>query len=89
MKLSQLKQIIREEISEMENSPSSINTGIISFGQLKGAVVENYVENGTDDELNGMLIINARNIDELVNVLDGLGFNGKEAYDFIFESILT
>jgi len=89
MKLQQLKQIIREEISEMENSPSSINTGIISFRQLKGAVVENYVEYGTDDELNGMSIINARNIDELVNVLDGLGFNGKEAYDFIFDSILT
>ena len=30
----------------------------------------------------------ASNIDELVNILDGLGFNGDEAYNFIFDAIL-
>ena len=85
MKLSQLRQIIKEEISEMKNSPSLMNTGVISFGQLKQAVIESYAEFGiTGEELN-----EATNIDELVNILDELGFNGKEAYDFIFDSILT
>jgi len=94
MKLQQLRQIIREEISEMINSPSPIkfsgSTGIISFGQLKQAVIKSYAEFGTTgEELIGPGIINkATDIDELVNVLDGLGFNGKEAYDFIFDSIL-
>jgi len=82
MKLYELRQIIREEISNVGNPPPS---GIISFGQLKRAVIESYAEFGsTGEELN-----EARNIDELVNILDGLGFNGIEAYDFIFDSILT
>ena len=94
MKLSQLRQIIREEISNLEErSPSS---GIISFEQLKQACIENYNEYSSsftddgeiyDDEIENELN-EASNIDELVNVLDGLGFNGNEAYDFIFESIL-
>ena len=83
MKLQQLRQIIREEISSLEERPPS--SGIISFEQLKQAVIENYeVKYGiTGEELN-----KAKSPNELVNILDGLAFNGKEAYDFIFESIL-
>jgi hypothetical protein len=80
MKLNELRQIIREEISEVKKSPSSMN-----FEDLKQAVIASYAEYGSDsagDELN-----KAMDIDELVNILDGLGFNGKEAYDFIFDSI--
>ena len=32
--------------------------------------------------------LGVNNIDELVNRLDGLGWNGSEAYDFIFDAIL-
>jgi len=100
MKLSQLKQIIKEEIKEIYypnlNSPT---TGIIRFGQLKQAVAENYdryisdfIDNEEiyDDRLPMLNELNkANNVEELVNILDGLGFNGIEAYDFIFDSILT
>ena len=103
MKLNELRQIIREEISNLERSPSS---GLIRFGQLKQACIESYKEYASDftDSVfggkyyvrNGEIYDNealnelnqAKNVGELVNILDGLGFNGKEAYDFIFDSIL-
>jgi hypothetical protein len=59
----------------------------MKFEQLKQAVKSSYselVDEGGDigyfDE--------ATDIYELVNILDELGFNGDEAYDFIFDSIL-
>ncbi len=93
MKLNELRQIIREEIFNLEKSPSS---GLIRFGQLKQACIESYnryASDFTDDgEIYDDEVLNelnqAKNVDELVNILDGLGFNGKEAYDFIFDSIL-
>jgi hypothetical protein len=33
-------------------------------------------------------IQSANNVSELVNILDGMGFNSNEAYGFIFDSIL-
>ena len=80
MKLQQLRQIIREEISEMEKSPSSINTGIISFEDLKQAVIKNASGLYTED------LETASTPDKLVNALGQLSIN---AYNFIFDSILT
>jgi len=90
MKVSQLRQLIREEIQEVLGEE---NTGLITFEQLKQACVKNYIE-GTEDlddydyreTIDG--INEAEDIDDLINMLDGLGFNGYEAYDFIFNSIL-
>ena len=96
MKVSQLRQLIREEIQEVLGEE---NTGLITFEQLKQAVFTLYKEysggnvdaedsffgDNTDTENE---IQSANDITELVSILDGLGFNGYEAYDFIFDSIL-
>jgi hypothetical protein len=91
MKKSELRQLIREEISKVLNEG---NTGLITFDQAKQACAEKYKEytqidfseealGGVDEE-----IMEAKNMDQLVDVLDGLGFNGDEAYEFIFDAIL-
>ena len=69
------------------------NTGLITFEQLKQACSNSYKEYyltffyhhlpQEDNEID-----KAEGLDDLVNILDGLGFNGNEAYDFIFDSIL-
>jgi hypothetical protein len=74
-----------------ENQDSS--TGLITFEQLKQACIENYSEYISDmtdgnQSLDDSELDEASNIDELVNILDGMGFNGDEAYDFIFGAIL-
>jgi hypothetical protein len=73
MKLQQLRQIIREEISEIKNQPT-----IIKFKDLKRAVIENYYEGEFGST-----------IDELVNIVDELGYKGRKAYDFILDSIIN
>lgn len=45
-------------------------------------------DDGEGDE-GGSEFEGVTDIEELVNVLDGLGFNGDEAYDFIFTSIIN
>ena len=69
------------------------NTGLITFEQLKQACSNNYKEylkisDGEDLTQEDNEIDKAEGLDDLVNILDGLGFNGNEAYDFIFDSIL-
>ena len=86
-----------------ENKLSSVNeenpdNGLITFDQLKQSVEKLYAEvldNIPDDEEDvdndgsyGSYFVTATDIDELVDTLDELGFNGIEAYDFIFDSIL-
>jgi hypothetical protein len=67
-------------------------TGLITFEQLKQAIESSYAEflKGVDDdnEGEGGYFDEATDINELVDILDGLGFNGDEAYEFIFDSIL-
>ena len=91
MKKLELKQIIREEIQK--SLKEQTNTGLITFEQLKQACIENYNEYISDvtdgnQSLDDSELDEASNIDELVNILDGLGFNGDEAYNFIFDAIL-
>jgi hypothetical protein len=92
------KQILNEQFVRMQRLAGVLNenenTGLITFEQLKQACVNNYMEyvsdvSDSDDEDNDAVEIKgAGNIDELVNILDEMGFNGDEAYDFIFDSIL-
>jgi hypothetical protein len=67
-------------------------TGLITFEQLKQAIESSYAEFlkdvDDDNEGEGGYFDDATDINELVDILDGLGFNGDEAYEFIFDSIL-
>ena len=65
-------------------------TGLITFEQLKQACINEYKNYSFDelDEVEDSELDEATDIEELVNILDGLGFNGDEAYDFIFSVIL-
>jgi len=65
-------------------------TGLITFEQLKQACINEYKEYSFDeeDEVEDTELDEATDIEELVNILDGLGFNGNEAYNFIFNSIM-
>jgi hypothetical protein len=58
---------------------------LITFEQIKQAVVHEY---GFDDDFAIEQFVEATNIDELVGVLDMLGYNDKEAYNFIFDAII-
>lgn len=65
-------------------------TGLITFKQLKQACINEIKYYSFDelDEVEDSELDKATNIEELVTILDGLGFNGDEAYDFIFSAIL-
>ena len=65
-------------------------TGLITFKKLKQACINEYKNYSFDeeDEVEDSELDEATDIEELVNILDGLGFNGDEAYDFIFNAIL-
>jgi hypothetical protein len=58
---------------------------LITFEQIKQAVVDEY---GFDDDFAIEQFEEATNIDELVGVLDMLGYPNEEAYNFIFNSIM-
>jgi hypothetical protein len=87
------KFLLKEESSQI----SEVNeNGLITFEQVKQACIneyskysENFTDDGEmyDDEISNE-ISQATDINELVNILDGMGFNGNGAYDFIFDSIL-
>lgn len=74
------------------------NTGLITFEQLKQACANSYEEyissfEDEDEDNDGMseeivAINQSKDMGELIDTLDALGFNGDEAYDFIFDSIL-
>jgi hypothetical protein len=96
--MKELKNFRKFLLKEESSQVSEVNEdGLITFEQVKQACINNYseyLENVIDDEGEGDYgdelnkIDSATNIDELVSILDGMGFNGDEAYDFIFESIL-
>lgn len=60
----------------------------ISFEYIKKLVIFDYNEGIDPDSDESNELDEASNIDELVNALDGLGFGGEEAYDFIFKAII-
>ena len=58
---------------------------LITFEQIKKAVVHEY---GFIDKDDTKEFEEATNIDELVSILDNLGWDNEEAYNFIFNSIM-
>jgi len=80
-----------EEYDKFLNDRMEFMMDKIKFEELKQACISNYKEylEVCDDVDDADIEINsANNIDELVNILDGMGFNGDEAYKFILNSIL-
>lgn len=64
---------------------------LITFEEIKRTCLNDYKEicEGMDTELPiPDEFESASNIKELVNILDNMGFNNKEAYDFIFDCII-
>lgn len=89
------KQIISEEFKKMQKLAGineineKNNTGLITFNQIKLACAKNYSDlSGGEDNENQEDILDAADINELLSILDSLGFNGDEAYEFIFDSII-
>jgi hypothetical protein len=58
---------------------------LITFEQIKKAVIHEY---GFIDKDDAKEFKEATNIDELVSILDNLGWDNEEAYNFIFNSIM-
>ena len=95
--MKELKNFRKFLLKEESSQVSEVNgDGLITFEQVKQACIneyskysENFTDSGEmyDDEILNE-INSATNIDELVNILDGMGFGGNGAYDFIFDSIL-
>jgi tryptophanyl-tRNA synthetase len=76
-----------------KNIKEETNTGLITFEQLKQSCIESYKEyleeyDSDEDEAVMESFDEVVNMEELLDLLDGMGFNGNEAYDFIFDSIL-
>ena len=88
------KQIISEEFKKMQklagiNEINKNNTGLITFNQIKLACAKKYSDiSGGEDNENQEDILSAVDMNELLSILDSLGFNGDEAYEFIFDSII-
>lgn len=62
----------------------------ITFKQLKKIVAQDYVDcacgAGCTDEI--IAITECQNLEDLIVVLDGMGFNGIEAYEFIIDCLV-
>jgi hypothetical protein len=90
MKLTQLRQLIREEISETMNEQT--NAGLITFEQLKQACIDEYLQHIPDGNDEDEVVMEGfdevTNMEELIDLLDGMGYNGYEAFEFIFDAIL-
>jgi predicted transcriptional regulator len=58
---------------------------MITFKKIKNLVYKSYEEISRSKEKD---ILQSKDMSELLNILDGLGFNGVEAYNFIFDAII-
>jgi len=69
---------------------------LITFEEIKRACLNDYIKycEVLDCEVLDIELPildefeSASNIEELVNILDNMGFNNEEAYDFIFNCII-
>jgi hypothetical protein len=88
MKIPQLRQIIKEEIQSVMKEEE--NSGLITFEQLKQACIE-YLKDFMDDfneDSDEDSFESAKDLDDLLNMLDEMGFEENEAYEIIFRAIL-
>jgi hypothetical protein len=74
------------KMDEAKKKKSSSSSGLITFDQLKQAVFQEYGFEDDEDVIESFKEVN--DLDNLVMLLDDLGYNDEEAYEFIIKAIL-
>ena len=80
VRFEQIKQACIDEYSNMVAMPVEMESMDIARAIFELLLEKNQ---SIDEEFKDV-----ETIDDLVNTLDGLGFNGNEAYRFIFDCII-
>jgi len=74
------------KMDEAKKKKSISASGLITFDQLKQSVFQEYGFEDDEDVIESFKEVN--NLDDLVMLLDDLGYNDEEAYEFIIKAIL-
>ena len=74
------------KMDEVKKKKSSSSSGLITFDQLKQAVFQEYGFEDDEDVIESFKEVN--DLGDLVMLLDDLGYNDEEAYEFIIKAIL-
>jgi hypothetical protein len=74
------------KMDEAKKKKSSSSSGLITFDQLKQAVFQEYGFEDDEDVIESFKEVN--DLGDLVMLLDDLGYNDEEAYEFIIKAIL-
>ena len=74
------------KMDEAKKKKLNSSSGLITFDQLKQSVFQEYGFEDDEDVIEAFEEVN--NLDGLVMLLDDLGYNDEEAYEFIIKSIL-
>jgi hypothetical protein len=75
-----------KKMDEAKKKKSSSSSGLITFDQLKQSVFQEYGFEDDEDVIESFKEVN--NLGDLVMLLDDLGYNDEEAYEFIIKAIL-
>jgi len=75
-----------EKMDEAKKKKSISSSGLITFDQLKQAVFQEYGFEDDEDVIESFKEVN--DLGDLVMLLDDLGYNDEEAYEFIIKAIL-
>ena len=74
------------KMDEAKKKKSISASGLITFDQLKQAVFQEYGFEDDEDVIESFKEVN--DLGDLVMLLDDLGYNDEEAYEFIIKAIL-
>jgi hypothetical protein len=74
------------KMDEAKKKKSNSSSGLITFDQLKQAVFQEYGFEDDEDVIESFKEVN--DLGDLVMLLDDLGYNDEEAYEFIIKAIL-
>jgi hypothetical protein len=83
---SKLNEMDEAEMDEAKKKKPSSSSGLITFDQLKQAVFQEYGFEDDEDVIESFKEVN--DLGDLVMLLDDLGYNDEEAYEFIIKAIL-
>jgi len=75
-----------EKMDEAKKKKSISSSGLITFDQLKQAVFQEYGFEDDEDVIESFKEV--KDLGDLVMLLDDLGYNDEEAYEFIIKAIL-
>lgn len=83
---NKLNEMDEAEMDEAKKKKSISSSGLITFDQLKQAVFQEYGFEDDEDVIESFKEVN--DLGDLVMLLDDLGYNDEEAYEFIIKAIL-